>query len=179
MINPKNAVASKPCKCFACGFTIPKGNQYIVCPSREPDGSTGTVDLCIECAYLLRYKTGDKAHSIKAGCFTEQRIPNCLRKLRALFRADPIKAIEAMMKADCPEEPVKPCTQIVVNSTEFRRKVFHFPEGQYKVEQFTKGTSITIKSGSNRIRTAVVKGVWSTDGSSFGCLKRQIALLVS
>ena len=62
--DPRPVVARKPHKCFACTVEIPKGYQYLACPSKSEDGKFQTVHLCIECAYLLRYKTGEigRAH---------------------------------------------------------------------------------------------------------------------
>lgn len=178
--DPRTVVARKPHKCFACTVEIPKGYQYLACPSKSEDGKFQTVHLCIECAYLLRYKTGENANALSAGCFTERRIPNCLRKLRAVFREDPIGAIENMMQI--PTEPTKPniCSQIVVKQSEFNRRIFHLPESRYKVEQFAEGASLTIKAGvAGESRNVRIMGAWSTDGSGFGCNKRQVAVLVA
>jgi hypothetical protein len=178
--NPRTVVARKPHKCFACTVEIPKGYQYLACPSKGEDGKFQTVHLCIECAYLLRYKTGENANGLTPGCFTERRLPNCLRKLRAVFRKDPIKAIEAMLQVTCEPEPPKPCNQIVVKGSELDRRIFHLPESRYKVEQFAKGASLTIKAGvAGESRNVRIMGAWSTDGSGFGCNKRQVAVLVA
>ena len=177
--DPRTVVARKPHKCFACTVVIPKGFQYLACPSKGEDGKFQTVHLCIECAYLLRYKTGENANGLTPGCFTERRLPNCLRKLRATFRKDPIKAIEAMLQVTCEPEPPKQCQQIVVKASEFERRIFHLPESRYKAEQFTQGASLTIKAGVNgKSRTAQILMARSTTGEAFGCSKRQIAVLV-
>ena len=177
---PRTVFARKPHKCFACTFVIPKGYQYVAYPSKSEDGKFQTIHLCVECAYLLRHKTGAEANALKAGCFTEQRIPNFLRKLRAVFRKDPIKAIDAMLKTTCEPEPPKQCQQIVVKTSEFDRRIFHLPESRWKVEQFAKGANITVKAGVNgKSRSAVIKGAWSTTGEAFGCNKRQVAILVA
>jgi hypothetical protein len=178
--DPRTVVARKPHKCFACTVIIPKGYQYLACPSKGEDGKFQTVHLCIECAYLLRYKTGKNANGLTPGCFTERRIPNCLRKLRTVFRDDPIKAIEAMLQVTCEPEPPKQCNQIVVKTSELDRRIFHLPESRYKAEQFAKGASLIVKAGVNgKARTAVIKGAWSTSGEAFGCNKRQVAILVA
>ena len=177
---PRAVVARKPHRCFACTFVIPKGVQYVACPSKSDEGEFQTVHLCIECAYLLRHKTGENANGLTPGCFTERRLPNCLRKLRTVFRKDPIKAIDAMLKTTCEPEPPKQCYQIVVKGAEFDRRIFHLPESRYKVEQFAKGASLIVKAGVNgKARTAVIKGAWSTSGEAFGCDKRQVAVLVA
>jgi hypothetical protein len=97
-----------------------------------------------------------------------------------VFRDDPIKAIEAMLQVTCEPEPPKPCSQIVVKVSEFDRRIFHLPESRYKVEQFAKGASLTIKAGVNgKSRTAQILMARSTTGEAFGCTKRQIAVLVA
>lgn len=177
---PKNLVARKPHKCFACNFVVPQGQVYVACPNKDDDGKFETIHLCIECAYLLRHKTGENANALSAGCFTERRIPNCLRKLRAVFRKDPIGAIENMMQI--PTEPTRPniCSQIVVKQSEFKRQIFHLPESRFKTEQFPKGASLIVKAGvAGESRNVRILGAWSTDGSGFGCNKRQVAVLVA
>ena len=177
--DPRTVVARKPHKCFACTCNIPKGYQYVACPSTF-DGKFQTIHLCIECAYLLRHKTGEHANALTQGCFTERRIPNCLRKLRTDFRKDPVGAIENMLQITCEPEPPKPCQQIVVKTSEIDRRIFHLPESRFKVEQFAKGASLTVKAGVNgQSRNTRIIGAWSTDGSGFGCKKRQIAILVA
>jgi hypothetical protein len=179
--DPRAVVARKPHECFACTAKIPKGQHYVACPSKDDADKFQTIHLCIECAYLLRHKTGEKPNSLSQGCFTERKIPNCLRKLRTEFRKGPAKAIQAMLQASCFEPiPPKPCNQIVVKTSEFDRRIFHLPESRYKVEQFAKGASLTIKAGVNgKSRTAQILMARSTTGEAFGCTKRQIAVLVA
>lgn len=178
--DPRNVVARKPHKCFACTFVIPKGFQYLACPVMSDEGKFQTVHLCIECAYLLRHKTGENALTLTPGCFTERRIPNCLRKLRAKFRKDPIGEIDKMMLIPCDPEPPKLRQQIVVKASEFNRRIFHLPESRYKVEQFAKGNTLTIRAGvAGESRNVRIMGAWSTTGEAFGCNKRQVAILVA
>lgn len=177
--DPRNVIARKPHKCYTCNFVIPKGQVYVACPIKDDDDKFETIHLCIECAYLLRHKTGKNANAFSQGCLTERRIPNCLRKLRTEFRKDPIGAINSM--SNIPQEPQAPklCQQIVVKGSEFKRRIFHLPESRFKVEQFSKGASLTVKAGvAGESRNVRIMGAWSTDGSGFGCNKRQIAVLV-
>ena len=181
VFDPKITTARKQHKCFACCATIPKGEIYIGYPGTNNEGKFQTTHLCIECSYLLTQKTGANAHNIRLGEFSERLLPNCLRKKRDAFRLDPRKVLEnsGLMETRQPEPP-KPCNQIVVKTSEFDRRIFHLPESRYKVEQFPKGGSVTIKAGVNgKSRTAVIKGAWSVDGSGFGCNKRQVAVLVA
>ena len=109
-------------------------------------------------------------------------IPNCLRKVRTQFRKEPMKMLkEIAEKANSmPVTPPKQCQQIVVKGSEFDRRIFHLPESRYKVEQFAKGAELTVKAGvTGKVRTATIKGAWSVGGESFGCNKRQVAVLVA
>jgi hypothetical protein len=179
---PRITTARKEHKCFACCVKIPKGQVYIGNPGKASDGKFMTTKLCIECAYLLSQKTGANAHNIRQGEFIDRLLPNCLRKKRAEFRKDPRKAIEAaglLQKVTASSTP-KQCQQIVVKASELERRIFHLPESRYKAEQFAKGATLTVKAGVNgKARTAIIKGAWSTDGSGFGCNKRQVAVLVA
>lgn len=173
--------ARKEHKCFACGANIPKGQVYIGYPGKSNTGVFQTTHLCIECSYLLTQKTGANAHTIRQGEFCDRLLPNCLRKKRAEFRKDPKAAIESAGLANAtPTAQPKPCQQIVVKGSEFDRRIFHLPESRWKVEQFAKGATLTVKAGVNgKARTAVIKGAWSTTGEAFGCNKRQVAVLVA
>jgi hypothetical protein len=131
---------------------------------------------------VLTQKTGASANSIAQGNFCERLIPNFLRKKRNEFRRNPKAVLEAsgLLDPKTNPEPLKPCSQIVVKASEFERKIFHLPESRWKVEQFPKGGSVTIKAGvTGASRIATIKGAWSTDGSGFGCNKRQVAILVA
>lgn len=173
--------ARKAHKCFACLRDIAKGEVYIGYPGTNSEGKFQTVHLCIECSFLLTQKDGTNAHNIEFGNFTEQRIPNCLRKKRNEFRKDPKAALDAagLLLTNTEPEQIKQCNQIVVKASELDRRIFHLPESRYKVEQFIKGATLALKAGVNgKSRNAVIKGAWSTDGSGFGCNKRQVAVLV-
>lgn len=173
--------ARKPHKCYACECDIPTGQVYIAYPGTSYEGKFQTVHLCIECSFLLTQKDGADARTIEQGNFTEQRIPNCLRKKRNEFRRDPKGALDAVGLLNVGEPvPPKRCQQIVVKASELDRRIFHVPESRYKVEQFVKGATLALKAGvMGEVRSAVIKGAWSTDGSGFGCNKRQVAVLVA
>lgn len=174
--------ARKVHKCWACLRTIPIGEVYVCYPGKNSAGEFQSTRLCYECSFLLTQKTGAVANTIQQGNFSERLIPNFLRKIRNEFRRDPKKLIEeAGLLIDKMEkaEP-KPCHQIVVKASEFKRRIFHLPESRYKAEQFFKGAKLTIKAGVNgQSRTAKVMGAWSTTGEAFGCSKRQVAVLVA
>jgi hypothetical protein len=157
------------------------GETYIAYPGKDSDGAFSTRRLCIECSFLITQKTGANASSIREGEFSDQLIPNCLRKKRAEFRKNPKAAIIAAgLPETPPARPPKQCQQIVVKVAEFQRRIFHLPESRYKAEQFSKGGTLTIKAGVNgKSRTVTIKGAWSTSGEWFGCNKRQVAVLVA
>lgn len=171
----------KPHKCFACLFDIPVGSIYIAYPGVNSGGEFSEMKLCIECSYLLSQKTGKNAHNIRQGEFQDRLLPNCLRKKRTEFRRNPQAAvIAAGLIKDKPSEPPKQCQQIVVKTSEFDRRIFHLPESRYKVEQFKKGGSLTIKAGVNgKSRDVRIVMERSTSGEAFGCKKRQVAVLVA
>ena len=174
--------ARKSHKCWACLREIPKGEVYVCYPGKNSAGEFQSTKLCYECSFLLTQKTGATANTIQQGNFSERLIPNFLRKIRNEFRKNPRKLIEeAGLLIDKMETvPKKLCQQIVVKQSEFNRRIFHLPESRYKTEQFCKGASLTVKAGVNgQSRTATIKGAWSTDGSGFGCTKRQVAVLVA
>lgn len=172
--------ARKEHTCYACGVKIPKGMKYVGYPGKNSSGQFQTAHLCIECTYLLTQKTGANAHTITQGNFSDRLIPNFLRKKRNEFRNDPKGTIERSGLLETKTPGPAPCSQIVVKTSEFDRRIFHLPESRWKVEQFAKGASLIVKAGVNgKSRTAVIKGAWSTDGSGFGCSKRQVAILVA
>lgn len=177
----KITTARKEHRCFACGAQIPAGQVYIAYPGKNNEGVFQTTHLCIECSYLLTQKTGANANNIRQGEFSDRLLPNCLRKKRAEFRKDPKAAINAAGLTETkPAAPPKQCQQIVVKQSEFKRRIFHLPESRYKVEQFPKGASLTVKAGvAGESRNARILGAWSTNGSGFGCTKRQVAVLVA
>lgn len=176
------AKAAKDHKCWACLSLIPKGEYYICYPGKNNSGKFQSTKLCTECSFLLPHKTGATANTIRQGEFSERLIPNFLRKKRNGFRADPRKALEeaGLLLEKLQPTPPKPCSQIVVKTSEFDRRIFHLPESRYKAEQFAKGASLTVKAGvTGKARTAIIKGAWSVDGSGFGCNKRQVAVFVA
>lgn len=181
-LDPKVQTARKNHKCWACLCDIPKGIMYVSYPGKNSAGEFQSTKLCHECSVLLTKKTGATALTIRQGEFSERLIPNFLRKVRNEFRKEPTKMLkEIAEKADSmPATPPKMCQQIVVKTSEFDRRIFHLPESRYKMEQFAKGASLTIKAGVNgQSRTAVIQGVWSTTGEAFNCNKRQVAVLVA
>ena len=77
---------------------MPKGSMYVSAPHKsEIDGSFQELKFCAECAYILR--TADR-QNFKQGNFTEQNIPNCLRKIRDQYRKNPMKAWEELIKKE-------------------------------------------------------------------------------
>lgn len=182
VFDPKVLTARKNHKCWACLCEIPKGMMYVSYPGKNEAGEFQSTKLCHECSVLLTKKTGATAHTIRQGEFSERLIPNCLRKVRNEFRKAPMKMLkEVAEKANSmPVAPPKPCNQIVVKASDLDHQIFHLPESRYKAEQFAKGTNLIVKAGVNgKARTAIIKGAWSTDGSGFGCKKRQVAVLVA
>ena len=88
--------SAKEHKCLMCLQVIPKGNIYIVIPFKDDnDGKFEAVKLCPECAFLMNNTTNNK---FKEGNFTDTNIPNFLRKIRAEYRKNPVKAWENMNK---------------------------------------------------------------------------------
>lgn len=182
IFDPRVVKARKPHQCWACLREIPKGEVYVCYPGENNAGEFQSTKLCYECSFLLTKKTGATANSIQQGNFSERLIPNFLRKIRNEFRKNPRKAIEEAGLLIDKMEPVPPklCQQIVVKQTEFERRIFHLPESRFKADQFVKGNTLTIKAGVNgQSRNTRIIGAWSTDGSGFGCDKRQVAILVS
>ena len=182
VFDPRVVTARKAHKCWACLCDIPKGMMYVSYSGKNEAGEFQSTKLCHECSVLLTKKTGATALTIRQGEFSERLIPNCLRKVRNEFRKAPMKMLkEIAEKANSmPATPPKLCNQIVVKASELERRIFHLPESRWKVEQFPKGESVTIKAGvTGASRIATIKGAWSTDGSGFGCNKRQVAVLVA
>jgi hypothetical protein len=182
VFDPKVLTARKNHKCWACLCEIPKGMMYVSYPGKNSAGEFQSTKLCHECSVLLTKKTGATALTIRQGEFSERLIPNFLRKVRNEFRKEPMKMLkEIAEKADSmPVTPPKMCQQIVVKTSEFNRRIFHLPESRFKTEQFPKGASLTVKAGvAGESRNARILGAWSTDGSGFGCSKRQVAVLVA
>lgn len=167
-------------KCLACLRPIMPGDTYISYPGTNSDGKFTTTRLCIECSFLITQKSVNR-NSIREGEFTEQYIPNCLRKKRTEYRRDPKAAITAAgLAEEKPPEPPRTVQNLVVKDSEFNRRIFHIPEGKYKVEQFPEGGSLTIRAGVNgKSRTVKIIKTCSTSGASFGCTKRQVAFLVA
>lgn len=182
VFDPKVVTARKNHKCWACLCETPKGMMYVSYPGKNEAGEFQSTKLCHECSVLLTKKTGATAFTIRQGEFSERLIPNFLRKIRNEFRKAPMKMLQEIAEKanSMPVAPPKPCGQIVVKQSEFNRRIFHLPESRYKVEQFSKGAILTVKAGVvGESRNARIMGAWSTDGSGFGCNKRQVAVLVA
>lgn len=171
--------AKKEHKCLGCLRPIPPGVTYISYPGIT-EGKFMTNRLCIECSFLITQKNVNR-NIIREGEFTDQYIPNCLRKKRAEYRKDPQAAIKAAgLDKEKPPAPPKTIKSIVVKNHEFNRKIFHFPQGKYKVENFPVGGSLTIRAGvKGKSRTAKIVKTCSTSGASFGCAQKQIVILVA
>jgi hypothetical protein len=172
--------AKKEHKCLGCLRPIIPGVVYISYPGMTSEGKFMTNRLCIECSFLITQKNVNRNH-IREGEFTDQYIPNCLRKKREEFRKDPQAAIKAAgLDKETPPAPPKTIKNIVVKNHEFHRKIFHFPKGKYKVENFPVGGSLTIRAGvKGKSRTVKIIKTCSTSGESFGCTQKQIAILVA
>ena len=80
-------------RCYACAYNMPQGSIYISYPGIGEDGKFKSLKLCVECSFLLHFKTGEHKEFVREGEFTERRIPNFLKKKRAEFRKNPQKAI--------------------------------------------------------------------------------------
>lgn len=169
--------ARKEYTCWTCNNKIAVGDYYACSAGTNESGAFVTTRMCIECTFLATQKTGENAETFAPGCFTERKIPNCLRKLRSEYRLAPLATIEKYgvlnIKSETPARQ-----QIIVKTSEFNRKIFHFPESRFKLEHFPKGATITVKAGVNgKSRQVTIKGAWSTDGSAFSSPNRQIAIL--
>lgn len=172
--------ARKQHECFTCRTVIPVGCIYIAYPGKNHEGVFCTTHLCIECTYLLTQNNGPFRDQIRKDCFTEQLIPNCLRKKRAEFRREPKKAIESAGLTRSNPENVTPLSQVVVKESEIGRRIFHFPESRFRVSHFVKGACLTLRAGVNgRTREVRIVMSCSTTGEAFGCSKRQVAVLVA
>lgn len=73
-------------KCLLCCRDIPKDSIYVSSPCKGSDGKVESIKLCTECAYLLHFTTKT---TLDEGNFSDMRIPNFLRKIRAEYRKDP------------------------------------------------------------------------------------------
>jgi hypothetical protein len=90
--------SAKDHKCVFCERIMPKGSMYVSAPHKsDEDGSFQDLKFCAECAYILR--NADR-QNFKPGNFTEQNIPNCLRKIRNEYRKDPMKAWDEQMQKE-------------------------------------------------------------------------------
>lgn len=74
--------------CTMCYADIPQGMPYILAPHKGEDGFTN-IKMCLECAYIMKHAD---INTFKFGNFTEQNIPNKLRKVRNEYRKNPIEA---------------------------------------------------------------------------------------
>lgn len=168
--------AKKEYTCWTCEKTIKAGDFYIRSAGTNQAGDFVTTIMCVECTFVATQKDST---TFQQGCFTDIRIPNCLRKVRNDFRVNPKAAAEKYKVFEIKSEPPKPCKQIVVKATELNRSIFHLPESRYKTSQFAKGSTLTVKAGINgKSRTVTIKGAWSTDGTAFGSDARQVAILI-
>ena len=85
------ANSAKEHECVFCLRTMPKGSAYVSAPHKSEDGAFTDLKMCLECAYVIRKA---EQQTFKHGNFTEQNIPNRLRKIRNEYRKDPMKAWE-------------------------------------------------------------------------------------
>lgn len=176
--NPKVQTARKEHICWTCERPIKPGTLYITIPGINHEGAFVNTRMCVECNFIATQKDGENATTFSPGCFTELRIPNCLRKVRNDFRLDPKAAAEKYKVFEIPPPEIKTHKQIIVKSSEFDRQIFHLPESRYKRDNYPAGATITIKAGVNgKSRTTTIKGSWSTSGTGFGETSRQVAIL--
>ena len=171
-------------KCYACAYNMPQGSIYISYPGVWEDGKFKSLKLCVECSFLLHFKTGEHKEFVREGEFTERRIPNFLKKKRAEFRKNPQKAIRdnklAEILRDKYDNQAHPAvSRLVVKTAEFDRHIYTVSAGKYSIESFPKGGTLTICAGvSGAQRTARIKGVWEVDGTPFNIKGRRIAVLL-
>jgi hypothetical protein len=171
--------ARKQHECFTCRKVIPVGSMYIAYPGKNHEGTFCTTHLCCECTFLLTQNNGPFRDTIRKDCFTEQLIPNCLRKKRAEYRKNPRQAILSAGLTRSNPENVKPISLVIVKGAEIDRRIFHFPEPRYRTAHFVKGALLTLRAGvTGRSRDVRIVGSWSTTGEMFGCRRRQVAILV-
>lgn len=171
-------VAKKQYTCWTCRRAIQPGKRYAASAGTNHSGEFTYIRMCIECLFLMTQKTGPEAETVAPGCFTEQKIPNFLRKLRTEYRCDPAATVKRYKLLEVPPEAPAVRKQIIVKASEFERRIFHAPESRFKKEQFPAGGELTIRAGvTGKSRKATIIGVWSVDGSGFGCSSRQVALL--
>ena len=85
-------------RCMMCFRIMPKGSMYITLPHKsDEDGSFEDIKLCPECGYVMKHAD---TTTFKLGNFTEQNIPNKLRKIRNEYRKNPAKAWEELEKKE-------------------------------------------------------------------------------
>ena len=81
-------------QCLMCLREMPAGSIYITVPHKdETSGRFEEIKLCPECGYVMKHAD---TTTFKLGNFTEQNIPNCLRKIRNEYRKNPQKAWEEL-----------------------------------------------------------------------------------
>ena len=85
-------------RCLLCSTDIPEGSIYVVSPAKDDNtGKFEAVKMCHECAYLMHFVTKS---DLKEGNFTENNIPNFLRKIRNEYRKDPQESWSKINKED-------------------------------------------------------------------------------
>ena len=90
--------SQKDHKCVFCERTMPKGSMYVSAPHKsDEDGTFQDLKFCAECAYIIR---NADCRNFKHGNFTEQNIPNCLRKIRDQYRKNPVEAWENLLQKE-------------------------------------------------------------------------------
>ena len=83
--------------CSLCLRTISKGSPYISAPHKDDNsGELSTLKLCPECAYIVKVA---ERNNFRHGNFTEQNIPNCLRKIRNKYRENPAEAWDELERS--------------------------------------------------------------------------------
>ena len=169
-------------KCYVCAYNMPKGTMYVAYPFKGEDGKFKSLKICVECGYLMRFKTGDHKDIVREGEFTERRIPNFLKKKRSEFRKNPLKAIRESFinrPSRAQEDAPRIVSRLVVKASEFDRHIHNVPSGKYSIESFPAGGSITICAGvSGDKRIAIIKRAWEVDGAGFGLMGKRIAILL-
>jgi hypothetical protein len=74
-------------RCLLCNTDIPVGSIYVVSPAKDDETCKfESVKMCHECAFLMHFVTKKE---LKEGNFTEENIPNFLRKIRNEYRRNP------------------------------------------------------------------------------------------
>lgn len=165
--------------CFGCGEHIPAGSICTVLPVKD-EKKIISLHFCLPCFFCYSMMDRDHRNGLTEMMFSDQKIPNFLRKLRKEFIADMAGTIKKynLGQREC-DQPKPEEKNIMLTGAEINRRILHLRSTKYPVSAFQPGETLHLRAGvRGKRRTVVVQMVRQTTGKGIGKRGKFTGLLV-